>query len=276
MSMPDIDALVRTFWRLNAKEDFRAAAAMMAPDATVDWPVSGERIPSPANWRAIKERYPGTWRFDIADLIVDGATAISRTLVHSDDLEKTETPITVFRFDGDRIARIVEYWPQPADPAGWRSHWVVTEPRPLSLEPLQRGDPTHSGTTRALVRAFWATVDAFAYDALPPFFGPDARIAFALSGERFRDPAAYAAMNAAYPGRWRTVPRSVHADGDRAIAFVDVFSADATVPDRYLCIACMSVADDRIDTLTEYWPEPEAPAPGRAPWVVPIPEGDLR
>lgn len=274
--MSNLDTLVRTFWQLNAEEDFADAAAMMAPDATIDWPISGERIPSPANWRAIKEHYPGTWTIAVTDIIADGDTAISRCTVRSDNLDRTETPITIFRFDGTTISGIVEYWPQPARPPESRSPWVRHESAPLGVDPVARGDASHAEATKALVRAFWETMDARQYFDLVPFFQPDARIAFALTGERFAGPVAYAAMNAAYPGRWRTVLRSVHADGDRAIALVDVFNADPSVADRYLCIASVGINDGRISTLTEYWPDPEAPAPWRAPWVVPIPEGTLR
>lgn len=126
--MPDLESLVRTFWELNEREDFRSAAAMMTPDATIDWPVSGERIPSPANWRAIKEHYPGTWKITVIDVSVDGVTAVSRAILRSDDLGHVETPITFFTFTGDRIARIVEYWPQPEAPAAWRAPWVLAIP----------------------------------------------------------------------------------------------------------------------------------------------------
>lgn len=274
--MRDLETRVRAFWHLNAEEEFASAAAMMTPDATIDWPVSGERIPSPANWRAIKEHYPGTWRIDIADIIVDGDHAISRAIVRSDDLDHTETPITIFRFAGDRISGVVEYWPQPASPPDWRSSWVRSAPSPIAPVRLRRGDSGNAEATKALVRAFWATMDARRYHDLVPFFQPDARIALALSGERFTSPEAYAATNAAYPERWRTVLRTVHADGDRAIALVDVYRADLRVPDRFLCIACLDIADGRIATLTEYWPDPEAPAPWRAPWVIPIPKKQSR
>ncbi|MGC4189934.1 MAG: nuclear transport factor 2 family protein [Thermomicrobiales bacterium] len=123
--MSDLETLVRTSWALYAQEDFASAAAMMTPDAIIDWPVSGERIPSPANWRVIKEQYPGTWQFAIIDILVDGNTAVSRLIVSSANLGHVETPITYFTFTGERIARIVEYWPQPEAHAAWRAQWIV-------------------------------------------------------------------------------------------------------------------------------------------------------
>ena len=71
--------VIESFWAAMAANDWDAAAALFADDATIDWPCSGERIQSPGAWAEVQRRYPaaGRWRFDVHRLVVVGDVAVS-------------------------------------------------------------------------------------------------------------------------------------------------------------------------------------------------------
>jgi ketosteroid isomerase-like protein len=120
--------VVESFWAAMAANDWDAAAALFADDATVEWPCSSERMASPGAWAEVQRRYPaaGRWRFEVHRLLVDGDLAVSEATVS--DGEQTARVIAFSEVDGDRIARQVEYWPEPYEPLSWRADLV--EPGP--------------------------------------------------------------------------------------------------------------------------------------------------
>jgi ketosteroid isomerase-like protein len=120
--------VVESFWAAMAANDWDRAAALFADDATIDWPCSGERMASPEAWAEVQRRYPaaGQWRFDVHRLLVDGDVAVSEASVT--DGKQTARVIAFSEVDGDRIARQVEYWPEPYGPPRWRAGLV--EPGP--------------------------------------------------------------------------------------------------------------------------------------------------
>lgn len=104
--------------------DFQAAGESLHDDYLLEWPQSGERIRGRANFVAVNENYPahGRWNFTIHNLVAEGEQVVS-------DVEVTDGVITgrVITFstirDG-KIIRQVEFWPDPFEPAAWRSGWV--------------------------------------------------------------------------------------------------------------------------------------------------------
>jgi hypothetical protein len=113
--------VIESFWAAMAANDWDAAAALFADDATIDWPCSGERIQSPAAWAEVQRRYPaaGRWRFDVHRLVVVGDVAVSEATVT--DGEQSARVVAFSEIDGDRIARHVEYWPEAYEPPAWRA-----------------------------------------------------------------------------------------------------------------------------------------------------------
>jgi hypothetical protein len=111
------------FWRAIDIADFGAAAALMSPDVVVDWPLSNERMLGPDNWKQVNVHYPGRWRASVESIVADGDTVV--TMTHVSDGGIRVVAISFFTMDGNRIARLMEYWPETYPAPAWRSPWVV-------------------------------------------------------------------------------------------------------------------------------------------------------
>lgn len=128
MADADTAAVVREFWRLMASNDFHAVGAVLTDDFVMEWPQSQERIRGRENFCRMNAEYPagGRWQFRVNRLLTDGDGVVTQVSV-SDGRQCAE-PISFFTVAAGRIARLVEYWPEPFAPAGNRRH--LTEPMP--------------------------------------------------------------------------------------------------------------------------------------------------
>jgi ketosteroid isomerase-like protein len=117
-------SVVREFWRLMATNDFHSIKAVLADDFVLDWPQSGERIVGPENFAAVNAEYPteGVWSFTLQRLIAQGSEVV--THVEVIDGKQSGEAISFFHLSGGRIRSIVEYWPEPFEPAANRKHLV--------------------------------------------------------------------------------------------------------------------------------------------------------
>jgi hypothetical protein len=122
--MQDAEQVVRRFWALMQGNDFGAVGAVLADDFTLGWPQSGERIRGRANFAAMNAAYPahGAWRFEVLRLVAQPGAAVTETDI-TDGVQRGRA-ITFFELRGDRIARIVEYWPEPFAARPDRAQWV--------------------------------------------------------------------------------------------------------------------------------------------------------
>ncbi|MDA8130251.1 MAG: nuclear transport factor 2 family protein [Elusimicrobia bacterium] len=120
--MTETEKLIREFWRLMGTNDFGAAAGLLAPDFTLDWPQSGERIRGPKNFAAVNSEYPahGPWKFRINSLVAGPDSAA--TDVDVTDGTVRARAITFFAVENGKIARITEFWPDPFPAAENRKH----------------------------------------------------------------------------------------------------------------------------------------------------------
>lgn len=120
------EAVVREFWRLMASNDFAAVGAVLAPDLVVEWPQSNERIRGPERFAQVNAEYPahGAWRFTV-DQCVGGADEVATRVSVTDGVVQA-VAVSFFTVRDGRITRIVEYWPEPFEPATDRRH--LTEP----------------------------------------------------------------------------------------------------------------------------------------------------
>jgi ketosteroid isomerase-like protein len=122
--MPDAAAIVRDFWTRMARNDFASLAPRLADDFTLEWPQSNERIRGGANFIQMNREYPaaGPWTFNIVQIIGAATEAVSHVIV-SDGVQ-TARAISFFTLAGDKIVKIVEFWPDPYDPPANRRHLV--------------------------------------------------------------------------------------------------------------------------------------------------------
>lgn len=120
----DHAALIEEFWRRMNTNDFSYAAQLCSEQLVVEWPQSGERILGRRNFALINEQYPahGPWRFTVRRVVSDERGGVS-------DVEVTDgavdaQAVTFFEIEDGEISRMVEYWPEPFEPADWRVEWT--------------------------------------------------------------------------------------------------------------------------------------------------------
>lgn len=113
-----------------------------------------------------------------------------------------------------------------------------------------------------VVTRFWEGVDGRDWDAVGATLAEDVVYEVPQTRERVRGREAVVRFNAEYPGDWSLSITTLVADERRAattITFVSPGIPDATG------IAFFRLDDDgRIAHLSDWWPEPYEPPPGRA------------
>ena len=115
---------VRRFWELMAGNDFDAVGAVLSDDFVVDWPQSNERIRGRANFARMNAAYPahGRWTFEVHRLFGQGADVV--TDVGVTDGVQVARAISFFTVVDGRVARLVEFWPDPFAAPANRAHLV--------------------------------------------------------------------------------------------------------------------------------------------------------
>ena len=113
-----------------------------------------------------------------------------------------------------------------------------------------------------VVRAFWEGVDGRDWDAVGATLADDVTYEVPQTGERVRGREAVVRFNAEYPGEWTLSVTTLVADERQAattIRFVLPGEPDQTG------IAFFRLDDDGlIAHMSDWWPEPYEPPPGRA------------
>ena len=124
MTPPAAVEVVREFWRLMASNDFDSVAAVLAPEYVLEWPQSNERIRGAERFAAMNREYPahGPWTFAIHRIVGNETEAVSDVGVT--DGVQTARAISFFTVAGGKIARQVEFWPEPYPAPANRKHWV--------------------------------------------------------------------------------------------------------------------------------------------------------
>ncbi|MFF3727548.1 nuclear transport factor 2 family protein [Streptomyces erythrochromogenes] len=114
--------VVEALWDRIQARDWDGVAGLIAEDAVVEWPVSGERIVGRQNYVAVNREYPEGWAIRVLRVVAAGDEVVS-------EVEVPHEGVGVFRAasfwtvrDG-LIVRGREYWTTyGADP---RPEWRV-------------------------------------------------------------------------------------------------------------------------------------------------------
>ncbi|PQV44866.1 nuclear transport factor 2 family protein [Paraburkholderia sp. BL21I4N1] len=116
--------VVQAFWRLMATNDFRSVTAVLADDFVLEWPQSNERIRGVANFAQFNAEYPaqGRWIFTINRIVGNEKDAVSDVSITDSVLQARA--ISFFTVEHGKIARVVEYWPEPYEPPFDRTRLV--------------------------------------------------------------------------------------------------------------------------------------------------------
>ena len=97
---------------------------MLADDFTLEWPQSNERIRGAKRFVQMNVEYPahGSWRFTIHRLFGDAVDVVSDVSIG--DGVQSARALSFFRVRDGRIARLVEFWPEPYAAPEHRRHLV--------------------------------------------------------------------------------------------------------------------------------------------------------
>ena len=118
--------VVREFWRLMATNEFSSVATVLSPDFVLEWPQSSERIRGAARFAQMNAEYPthGRWQFTVNRIVGDDDEAVSDVAI-TDGIQQARA-ISFFTVTGGRIAKLVEFWPEPYPAPPERAHLVET------------------------------------------------------------------------------------------------------------------------------------------------------
>ena len=112
---------------------------------------------------------------------------------------------------------------------------------------------------KQLVAAFADRLERRDWPALAELLDPDVVYELPQTRERIRGRDRYVTFNREYSGDWHIEPRVVLGDEhDGALLFRWTLDGDEA-----LAVAFFEVTDGRITKVTDLWPEPYEPPPGR-------------
>jgi uncharacterized protein YndB with AHSA1/START domain len=111
------DTLAALWWRL-AQRDWEAAGALLAEDAVVIWPHSGETFRGRDAFVTVNAAYPGRWEIALqrAEATETGAVAVAEV---SDGTRRFHA-VSLAAGGPGRIASLIEYWGETGAPPAWR------------------------------------------------------------------------------------------------------------------------------------------------------------
>jgi hypothetical protein len=112
---------------------------------------------------------------------------------------------------------------------------------------------------KALVTAFVDRMERRDWPALAELLDTDVIYEIPQTRERIRGRDNYVRFNAEFPGDWHVAPQVVLGDDhDGSLLFAWTLDGETS-----LAIAFFEVANGRITKITDFWPEPYDPPPGR-------------
>jgi ketosteroid isomerase-like protein len=112
---------------------------------------------------------------------------------------------------------------------------------------------------RALAAAYIDALERRDWDGLAALLHPDVVYEVPQTRERIRGRERFVTFNAEFPGDWHLEPRVVLGDDhDGSLLFRWTRGEEDT-----LAVAFLEVEAGRITKVTDFWPEPYEPPPGR-------------
>ncbi|MFI7353077.1 nuclear transport factor 2 family protein [Streptomyces avidinii] len=123
--MEPLEVVARLWERIGAR-DWDGVAELIAEDAVIEWPVSGERIVGRANFIAVNsdDGYADERSVDLLRILADGNLVVTEVEIPQDHVVYRAVSLWTVR-DGE-VAGAREYWTSPGqDPAPrWRAGYV--------------------------------------------------------------------------------------------------------------------------------------------------------
>ncbi|MFE5808800.1 nuclear transport factor 2 family protein [Streptomyces sp. NPDC056491] len=123
--MEPLKVVARLWERIEAR-DWDGVAELIAEDAVIEWPVSGERIVGRANFIAVNsdDGYADERSVELLRILADGNLVVTEVEIPQDHVVYRAVSLWTVR-DGE-IVGAREYWTSPGqDPAPrWRAGYV--------------------------------------------------------------------------------------------------------------------------------------------------------
>jgi hypothetical protein len=128
--MTESDLMAR-YERASADDDFEALGAMRHPEWTMEWPQSGEVVPSHADYLGMRLNRPeGAPRVEALRHGGAGSVWWAETIIHYADGTRW-LAIAVLELRDGLVHRERVYFGQPFSPPEWRAQWVRRGPAVL-------------------------------------------------------------------------------------------------------------------------------------------------
>jgi len=118
-------------------------------------------------------------------------------------------------------------------------------------------------STRDLAERFVASLEARDWDGWVATMQPDVVYEVPQTRERIRGRDRYLQFNREFPGDWHLSPAVTVADDDHAVVVFRWRVGDAEEQEEQEAIVVFGFRDGLIATVTDFWPDPYEPPPGR-------------
>lgn len=108
--------VIRALWNAVAEQDGEAMARFFTKDALVLWPNTDERF-TLGEYMQANCTYPGQWSGQVEQIAPDGSASVARVW---DGEGAAFRAVSFYRWRGERICRLEEYWGDVAPAPAWR------------------------------------------------------------------------------------------------------------------------------------------------------------
>ncbi len=108
----DTATVIRELWTRTQARDWAGVTELIAPDAVIEWPVSGERFIGRANYVEMNRTYPEGWEIQILRIVAEGDEAASEVAVPHRDLGDFRVA-SFWTVEDGQVVRGSEYWTSP-------------------------------------------------------------------------------------------------------------------------------------------------------------------
>lgn len=118
---------------------------------------------------------------------------------------------------------------------------------------------THAERNHLLVATFAETLELRDWEAFAALLAPEVVYEIPQTREVIRGRDRYVRFNAEYPGEWHVTPEVIVAEESNA-SMLFRWALDG---ESSLAIVFFEIDDGLIRKITDFWPEPYEPPPGR-------------
>jgi len=119
--------IIKKFWRLFDLAELDKAGQLMTENVKVKMPNTREFYKDREHFINFNKKYPGRWRITIEKLYETSDNVISVVFVESEDNKNSYYAITIFKFTGNLISSIEEFWSENSEPPKWRIDQKISE-----------------------------------------------------------------------------------------------------------------------------------------------------